>query len=91
MVHIIGDDAEVRIDMLIVLAVVFMTGRGDEDRVEVEGLNAQILQVIQLINDALQVTAVEGADVGIGGRGIPVGDVFGMAYGVLVFIVHHIV
>ena len=91
MIHIIGDDAEMRIDMLIILAVVFMTGRGDKDRIQVQHLNAEILQVIQLIDDALQIAAVETADIRVGGDSIPVGNMLRMTDGIVILIVCHIV
>ena len=91
MIHIVGDDAEMRINMLVILAVVFVAGRGDKDRVQVEDLNPQVLKIIQLVQDALQVAAVEGADVGIRGGRVPVGNMLGMADGVIIFIVHHVV
>ena len=91
MIHIIGNYTEVGIDMLIVLTIVFMAGGGNKDRVEIKDLDPQILQIIQLIQNALEIAAVEAADIRIARQGIPVIDVLGVAYGVIVFIVHYIV
>ena len=91
MIHIIGDNAEMRIDMLIVLAVIFMAGRGDKDRIQVQGFNAQILEVIQLVQDTLQVTAVEGTDIGVSGHSVPVGNMLGVTDDVIILIIRYIV
>ena len=91
MIHIVGNHAEVGINMLIVLAIVLMAGRGDEDRIEVKNLNSQILQVIQFIQDTLKIAAVKTADIRITGQGIPVSNMLGVANGVIVLIVHNII
>ena len=91
MVHIIGNDAEMRINMLVILAVVFVAGRRNKNRVEVQDLDPQILQVIQLIQDALEIAAVEAADIGVCRNGVPVGDMLGMADSIVILIVHYII
>ncbi len=45
--------------MLVILGVIFMTGGRQEDRIEIDCLYAQFLQIIQLIDHPLQVTAVK--------------------------------
>ena len=88
---IVHDDAKVRINMLVILGIVFMTGGGDEDGVQIEHLDAQILQIVQLIQDALQIPAVEAADVRIRGVGVPVLHVLRMADGIIILIVGNII
>ena len=80
-----------RINVLVILAVVFVAGGRNEDRIEVQDPDAEFLQIIQLINDALDIAAVEAAEIGIGGKRIPGGGMLGMADGVVVLIVHDVV
>ena len=50
--------------MLIILYIVFMAGRGNKDRIQVDGVHAQVLQIIQLSDDAGDVP--DAVAVGIG-------------------------
>ena len=56
---IFHDHAKMRIYIIVVLAVVFMVGRRYKDRIQIENFHAQILQVIKLIPDSLEITAIE--------------------------------
>ncbi len=47
------------VDCQVIAGIVTMIGGGEENRVEVNGRHTQTLQVIQLVHQALQVTAVE--------------------------------
>ena len=91
MLHVIGDDPEMGIDMLVILHIVFMAGGGDENRVQVQNLYAEGLQIVQLVQNALQVPAVKGPDVRVRGERGPVGDVLRMADGIIVFVVGHVI
>ena len=51
------------INIIIVLNIVFMVGRGYEQRVKIDYLNAQLLQVVHLVQYALQVSSVELTDI----------------------------
>ena len=57
------DFAEMRIDMLIVLAVIFVIGRRYKKRIAVYGIDAEILQIVQSADNALQIAPVEFTDV----------------------------
>ena len=46
-----ADHAEMRIDIVIVLDIVFMIGRRYKNRVQIDNLYTQILQVVQLFPD----------------------------------------
>ncbi len=56
-------------DHAVIGGVVFVVGRRFEDGVEVDDRHAQVLQVIQLVDHALQVAAVEIEAVGAGAVG----------------------
>ena len=43
MVVIVDNDAEMGIDMLVILAVILMAGGRDEDRVQVQDADAQVI------------------------------------------------
>ena len=45
--------------MIIVLNVIFMARRRNKDRIEIDGVNPQVLQVVQLIDHPLQVPSIE--------------------------------
>ena len=51
------------INIIIVLNIVFMVGRGYEQRVKIDHLNPQLLQVVHLVQYALQVSSVELTDI----------------------------
>ena len=51
--------AQQRIDLHVVEGVIAMVGRRCKDRVQVDGIDAKFLQVVKLIDDAAQVTALE--------------------------------
>jgi hypothetical protein len=80
-----------RIDMLVVLTVVFVAGGRHENRVEVQHLDPQTLQVVQLVDDPLNVAAVEAADIRVCRTFGPVIHMLGMTDGIIVLIVHDII
>ena len=47
------------VDIIIILDIVLVVGRGYEQRIEVDHLHSQLLQVIQLLHDTRQISAVE--------------------------------
>ena len=49
--------------MLVVLGIVLMARRRYEDRVHVDDVGPEPLQIIQVIDDALQVSAVEAVEI----------------------------
>ena len=57
--YILHDLAVMRIHVLIILNIILVVAWGNEDRVQVNNIHAQILKVIQLIQNTLQVSAVE--------------------------------
>ena len=68
------DPADMRVDMFIILGIVFVAGRRQKDRVQVDPFDTEVLQVIQLIDHTLQVSAVK-LHVSTGGwRPVPVAD-----------------
>ena len=63
-----GVAAEHRVDLLVVVRVVAMVRRRLEDRREVDGVDAQVLQVIEVLDDADQVAPLVAV---IGRRSAP--------------------
>ena len=63
---------EMRIHVIVILAVVFMIGGRHKNRIHIDHLNSQILQIIQFVNNPLQVSAVKIPHVHILGRPVPV-------------------
>ena len=52
--------AKLRVNVAIILCIVFMYARGFKHRVEVERRHPQFFQVRQLFADAVEIAAVEG-------------------------------
>ena len=63
-----GVAAEERVDPVVVPGVVAVVRGGGEDRVEVEGVHAEVLQVVELLGDAEEVAPLEAVG---GRRGVP--------------------
>ncbi|MFM1943616.1 MAG: hypothetical protein RI897_2598 [Verrucomicrobiota bacterium] len=53
-----GVGAEVSVDVMVAGGAVFVERGGIEDRVEVEGIDAEVFEVIELIDDALDIASV---------------------------------
>ena len=62
----------VRIYVIVVLNIIFMIGRRDKERVKVNHFNAQILKVIQLIQNSLKIAAIEVTDIHVMRISLPV-------------------
>ena len=71
---VLYDPAVVRIDVIIVLYIILMVGRRHKKRVKIDYLDAEILQVIQLIHDSLKISPVEVSDIHRSRNLIPVTD-----------------
>ena len=54
---ILHNFAEMRVDIIIILNIIFVIGRGDKQGIEVNGIYSKLLKVVHLVQDALQVTA----------------------------------
>ena len=68
-----------------------MIGGGDENRVQVEYLDAEILEIIELVDDTLDIAAVEAAEIGVGGDVVPVRGMLDVADGIVIFVIHDVV
>ena len=88
---ILFDHCIVGIDIVVILTIVLVIGRGHEYRVHVNDLDAQILQIIQFIQDALQIAAVEPAHVHVLRRFAPVLYLFHLLVDIAVFSCQHII
>ncbi len=60
--------AQHRIHLVVIMGVIAMVRARPEDRVEVDGVDPQVAQVIQMLDHAQQITALVGV---AGGRGAP--------------------
>ena len=83
--------AKMRVNVAVILRVIFVVGWRYEDGIEVDPVNAELLQVIQLVHDALQVAAVVLAGVVGRGRTVPVLDLLHAAAVVVVLAGHDVV
>ena len=79
------------INIIIVLNIVFMVGWGYEQRVKINYLNAQLLQVVHLVQHALQISAVELTDIHLCRISSPVLYTVHRLPDIAVFIGQHIV
>ena len=79
------------INIIIILNIVFVVGRGDKQRIKINHLNSQILQVVHLIQHTLQVSAVELTDIHLCGITSPVLYAVYRFSDVAIFIGQHII
>ena len=86
-----NDLAKVRIDIIIVLNVIFVIGRRNKEGIEVDHLDAKVLQIIHLVDHALQVTAVELTHVHGGRILIPILDLVHRLVNIRIFIRQHVI
>ena len=56
---LIYDLANMRINVIVVLYVIFIIGRRYEKRIEINNIHAQILQVVHFLQNTCQITAVK--------------------------------
>ena len=80
-----------RIDVVIVLAVILMVGRRYKYGVQVDGLHLQPFQIAELIPDSFNITAVKPSHIHCGRKFIPVPDPFHRFPDINVFIRLHII
>ena len=91
MVAIFAYNGKVRVDIVVILRIVFMVGRGNEKGIEIDCFNAQILQIVQLLPYTLQVSAVKTTHVELVGEFIPFPYTAGMPARIIIFVVAHVV
>ena len=56
---VLHNTPEMGIHIVIILNIIFVVGGRDKDRIQIENLHAQILQIIQLIHHPLEIAAVK--------------------------------
>ena len=83
--------AQVRIDKAVILRIIFVIGRRQKQRIKIDYLDPQFLQIIQLFPDPLQIPAVKIPDVKGFRKPVPVRDPVRMPAAVAVFMVKHII
>ena len=88
---ILHDLSEMRIHIIIVLYIIFMIGGGYEDGVQINGIHAQILQVIQLVDNALQISSIEISNIHILRVFVPVRDMLYRLPDIAVFVRQHVI
>ena len=69
---IIHQLSEVRVNIVIVLNIIFVIGGRDKKRIEINHLHPQILQIIHFIQDTLQIPSVKVPYIHLGRITIPV-------------------
>ena len=60
--------------MIVILNIVLVIGRRDKNRIQVQDLHAQILQIVELLPDPFQIAAVKIPHIHRLGRCVPVRD-----------------
>ena len=83
--------AQMRINVIVILGIIFVVGRGYEQRIKIDDFHAQILQVIQFIHNALQIAAVKLPDTHGCRPFAPISHMNRMLLYVRVLIIQHIV
>ena len=63
---------EMRVNIIIILNIIFMVGRRNKQGIKIDNLHAQLLQIVHLIQYSLQVTAIKIPDIHPGRIPVPV-------------------
>ena len=88
----VGDNlSEMRINIVIILNIILMVRRRNKHRIQINDLHTEILQIIHLVNDALQIAAVEIADIHLLREAVPVIHLVDLLTDVAVLSRQHIV
>ena len=76
-----------RIDIIVVLDIVFMIRRRDKERIKVDCIYPKPLQIIHLIQNALQIAPVKLPDSHGPGVLIPTFSMYSLVADVLIFVI----
>ena len=88
----VGDNlSEMRINIVIILNIILMVRWRNKHRIQINDLHTEILQIIHLVNDALQIAAVEIADIHLLREAVPVIHLVDLLTDVAVLSRQHIV
>ena len=82
---------EMRINIVIILRIIFVIGRGNENRVQIDSLNPQLLQIIKFIQHPLQIAAVKILDIHILRHLIPVIYLMHVPVNIIVLMIQNII
>ena len=80
-----------RINVVIILDVITMVGGRDEQRVEINHVNPQFLQIIHLIQHALQISAIEITHIHLRRIAVPILHAHGLIPDISIFPGKHII
>ena len=86
-----NDPAIMRINIIIILSIIFMIRGGDKERIKINHLYPQILQIIQLIHNSLKISAVKIPDIQSSRRPVPVLYLCAGRSDIYIFSVFHII
>ena len=79
------------INIIIVLNIIFMVGGGDKQRIEINHLYTQVLEIIHFIQHSLQIPAVEFPYIHLGRISVPVLHTVHMLPDIGIFVGEHVV
>ena len=88
---VLNNLSEMRVHIVIILDIVLMIRRRHKNRIQVNDLYSQILQVIQLIHNPLQISAVKAAHIHRLRQFIPALCLFGLLSNITVFSGLHVI
>ena len=88
---VVHDFADMGIDVIVVLNIVFVVGGRHEKRIEINNVDSEILEIVHLVENALQISAVEFADTHLRGIFIPVGNLLAVSVKICVLIGQNVV
>ena len=85
------DLSVMRINIIIVLYIILMVRRRHEQRIKVNHLDSKILQIVQLIHDSLQISAIKVPDIH-GCRSLtPILNFFTWSSDINIFIIFYVI
>ena len=80
-----------RIDIIVILNIVFVVRWRYEKRIEVYNIDAEIFEIIHLVEYALQISAVKLSDVHLGRILAPVGNLLRVSVKICVFVGQYVI
>ena len=88
---ITDDLSEMRVNIIVILNIILVVGRGDKKGIKINHLHPQVLKVIQLVHHALEVTAVKFPHTHVRRYFVPILHLMGWFPYINIFFIQHII
>ena len=83
--------ADVRVDVPVVLRIILVIRRRHKERIEINHIDPKLLEIVQLVQHALQIPAIEAVHIHILRQAVPILHSLRMQPEIFIFICQHII